>query len=476
MADMTDTARRPDDTESPRLRELATLPVFYKLKGRVVLLAGSTEGVAWKAELLAAAGATVRLCAPAPVEALRTLVAEDARIELHERLWTPGDFEGATLAIADAADEDDARAFHAAARVAGVPVNIVDKPAFCDFQFGSIVERSPLVVAISTDGGAPVFGQALRGQIETLLPDGFRHWAAAAKAWRPMVVALALPFRARRLFWEAFTRRALAEPQRAPSEADRDALVAEISGKGDAAKAGSVALVGAGPGDPDLLTLKAVRALQSADVVLYDDLVSPQILAFARREARKITVGKRGYKPSCTQEEITSLLVELATQGARVVRLKGGDPMIFGRANEEIAGLRAAGLPFEVIPGVTTAAAAAASLTRSLTERDVARRLQFVTAHAKDGKLPTDLDWRALADPRATSVVYMGVRTLPELSARLIAEGLPVTTPAVMVENVSRVDERRLVGTIASLPGLVADNRPHGPAIILIGEALRAAE
>ena len=474
MAGMTDAPRRPDETETPRLRTLATLPVFYKLAGRTVLLAGSSEGVTWKAELLAATGARVRLCAPAPTEGLRTLAAELGGVELHERAWTAGDFNGVALAVADAADEADARAFREAAQAAGVPVNIVDQPAFCDFQFGSIVERSPLVVAISTDGGAPVFGQALRGRIEALLPDGFRHWAEAAKEWRPKVAAMSLPFRARRAFWEAFTRLALAEPQRAPTDADRDALIAEMNGAGAAtAKTGSVALVGAGPGDPELLTLKAVRALQSADVVLYDDLVSPQILAFARREARKITVGKRGYKPSCTQEEITGLLVELARQGLRVVRLKGGDPMIFGRANEELSGLRAAGLPVEVVPGVTTAAAAAASLTRSLTERDIARRLQFVTAHAKDGKLPTDLDWRALADPRATSVVYMGVRTLPELAARLVAEGLPATTPAVMIENVSRADERRLVGTIESLPAQVAADRPHGPAIILIGEALR---
>jgi uroporphyrin-III C-methyltransferase/precorrin-2 dehydrogenase/sirohydrochlorin ferrochelatase len=218
--------------------------------------------------------------------------------------------------------------------------------------------------------------------------------------------------------------------------------------------------------------VKAVRALQSADVVLYDDLVSPRTVNAARREATRIAVGKRGYKPSCTQEDITTLIVTLAREGKRVVRLKGGDPMIFGRAGEEIAGVLAAGLPLEIIPGVTAAAGAAASLGLSLTERETARRVQFITAHARNGRLPDDLAWAALTDPRATTVVYMGVKTLPLLVERLLAEGLDPQTPAIVVERATWPDERRIAGRVVDLPDRVAQAKPAGPCLVLIGAAL----
>ena len=451
---------------------LATLPVFLKLQGRRVVMAGGSEAVAWKAELFAAAGAWVEVFDPAPCEALAALAGRNDAISLRLQALTQRDLPGAAALIADAQDEAEAAALHAMARAAGLPVNIIDKPAWCDFQFGAIVERSPLVVAISTDGGAPVFGQMLRARIETLLPQGFRAWAQAARDWRPRVAALNLDFRARRRVWELFARRAFTHPDRAPGEADLEALLAEAAAAGaPEARRGSVALVGAGPGDPELLTLKAVRALQSADVVLYDDLVLPGSVDLARREAERLNVGKRGYKPSCTQEDITALLVRLAREGKRVVRLKGGDPLIFGRAGEEIAALKAAGVDVEVIPGVT-AAAAAASLQTSLTERAVARRLQFITAHARDGKLPDDLDWRALADDGATTAVYMGLKTLPPLVARLLAEGLAPDTPAVIVERASWESERRVAATLATLPDAAASAGLVGPCLVLIGRAL----
>jgi uroporphyrin-III C-methyltransferase/precorrin-2 dehydrogenase/sirohydrochlorin ferrochelatase len=261
-----------------------------------------------------------------------------------------------------------------------------------------------------------------------------------------------------------------------PREADLAELLAAIDADATGAPArGSVVLVGAGPGDPDLLTVKAVRALQSADVVLYDDLVSPRTVNAARREATRIAVGKRGYKPSCTQEDITALIVSHAAQGKRVVRLKGGDPMIFGRAGEEISGVLAAGLPIEIIPGVTAAAGAAASLGLSLTERETARRVQFITAHARNGRLPDDLAWAALTDPRATTVVYMGVKTLPLLVERLLAAGLDPATPAIVVERATWPDERRITGAIADLPEKVLQARPSGPCLVLIGAALAGA-
>ena len=466
------TQRQPDPAPPARLSGLATLPVFFRLSGRKIVLVGGSEGAAWKAELLAATGAQVQVFCTEPSEKMRATIADLSNIEWIARVWAPADLQEAALAIGDVADDTEAQAFRDAARANGVPVNVVDRPAFCDFQFGSIVERSPVVIGISTDGAAPVFGQEIRARIEAILPQGLRLWAQAAKQWRPAVLAKKFDFRTRRAFWERFTALAFAKADEQPRPQDLDHLLQEIaSGQADLPR-GSVVLVGAGPGDPDLLTIKAVRALQSADVVLYDDLVSPRTVNAARREATRIAVGKRGYKPSCTQEDITAMLVSLAREGKRVVRLKGGDPMIFGRAGEEIAGVVAAGLPIEIIPGVTSASGAAASLGLSLTERDVARRLQFITAHGRNGQLPDDLALSALTDPRATTVVYMGVKTLPLLVERLLKEGLDPATPAIAVERATWPDERRMAAPLAQLPNQLAQAQISGPCLILIGAAL----
>jgi uroporphyrin-III C-methyltransferase/precorrin-2 dehydrogenase/sirohydrochlorin ferrochelatase len=310
-----------------------------------------------------------------------------------------------------------------------------------------------------------VFGQAIRAKIEALIPKGFARWAAAARAWRPRVQALALPFRSRRTFWERFTERAVATPNAAPSDADLDALLAPTNAR----EAGSVVLVGAGPGDPELLTLRAVRALQSADVILFDDLVSADILDFARREAKKMLVGKTGHAPSCRQDDINALMVSLAKAGRRVVRLKGGDPMIFGRADEEIAACRTAGIAVEVVPGITTAQGAASRLLVSLTRRGEARRVQYITGHGRDGKLPADIDWASLADPAMTTVVYMPTKTLPELAANAVKAGLDPATPAVAVEQATRPDERVIAATIADLPARLAAAATSGPVVVMIG-------
>jgi uroporphyrin-III C-methyltransferase/precorrin-2 dehydrogenase/sirohydrochlorin ferrochelatase len=468
-----DEARRgPESLGASRIGELATLPVFFVLEDRRVILTGSSAGALWKAELLQAAGARVDLFGDYRAEDLAEFALGE-HVRHQHRNWIDADFKGATLAVGEFESDAAAVSFRAAAHRAGVPVNIVDRPALCDFQFGSIVNRSPLVVGISTAGAAPVFGQAVRAQIETLLPTGFARWAEAARAWRPAIQELELDFRARRSFWEAFTREAFTRPGAIPSESIRAELldgIAEPSG-GDKAL-GTVLLVGAGPGDPELLTLKAVRALQSADVVLFDDLVSPAIVETARREAARITVGKRGQKPSCGQDEISALLVKLAREGKKVVRLKGGDPTIFGRANEEIAALRAAGIPFEIIPGVTAASGAAAAAGVSLTERDLARRVQFITAHSKEGRLPDDLDWHALVDPRATTAVYMGVKTLPLLIERLLVNGIARDTPALFIESATREDERIIAAPLSDLSAKVAAALPSGPSLVLIGAAV----
>lgn len=472
------TQRRPQTTSTRRIEALATLPLFHKLGGRKVVLAGDSEGALWKAELLAATGAALHVFAGGGAELFGSLAKQDSAglITVHPRGWQPDDLQDAALAIGDIEDEDEIRAFVAAARQAGAPVNVVDKPDFCDFSFGTLVNRSPLIVAISTDGAAPVFGQALRARIETLLPAGLKAWAQAAKDWRPAVQARELPFALRRAFWELFTAKAMREPERAPGEDDRAALFAALDRlEGTQDGAGRVSLVGAGPGDPELLTLKAIRALQSADIILYDDLVSPGVLELARREAKRMMVGKTGYGPSVKQSEINALIVSLASQGKHVVRLKGGDPGIFGRAGEEIAACEAAGLPVTIVPGISAAQGAAASLGLSLTHRDHARRLQFVTGHARSGDLPEDLDWKAMADPHATTVIYMARATLSGFRDRALAAGLDPATPAIAVQSATLPDETRVAATIATLPERLRELPRGGPVLVMVGHALGAA-
>jgi uroporphyrin-III C-methyltransferase / precorrin-2 dehydrogenase / sirohydrochlorin ferrochelatase len=460
-------SRPPSEIRSTRMAALSRLPAFFALEGKRAIVAGGTQAAVWKAELLSAAGARVDVFAPAATPDMWALAAAPpvGAVRLHERKWTPADFTAAAIAVADCADDKEAAAFAAAARAAGVPVNVVDRPAFCDFAFGAIVNRSPLVIGISTDGAAPVFGQAIRAKIEALIPKGFARWADAARTWRPRVQTLALPFRGRRNFWEKFADRAVAAPDKSPTEADLDALLVPVH----APQEGSVVLVGAGPGDPELLTLRAVRALQSADVILFDNLVSAEVLDFARREAKKMLVGKTGYAPSCRQDDINALMVSLAKAGRRVVRLKGGDPMIFGRADEEIAACRKAGIAVEVVPGVTAAQGAASRLLVSLTRRLEARRVQYITGHDRGGRLPDDIDWASLADPTVTTVVYMPTKTLPDLVAKALAAGLDPATPAVAVARATRADERVIGASIAKLPERLAAETPSGPIVVMIG-------
>jgi uroporphyrin-III C-methyltransferase/precorrin-2 dehydrogenase/sirohydrochlorin ferrochelatase len=459
--------RAPADIPTTRIGPLSRLPAFFALEGKRAVVAGGSQAAAWKAELLSAAGAAVEVFAQRPDDAMSVLAAAPPRgpIALRQRGWTADDLAGAAIAVADCDDDEAAARFAAAARAAGVPVNVIDRPAFCDFSFGAIVNRSPLVIGISTDGAAPVFGQAIRAKIEALIPKGFSRWAQAARDWRPRVQALALPFRGRRSFWERFTARAIAAPDRAPTEADLEALLRPTA----AAERGSVVLVGAGPGNPELLTLRAVRALQSADVILFDDLVSTDILDFARREAKKMLVGKTGHRSSCRQDDINALMISLAQAGRRVVRLKGGDPMIFGRADEEIAACRAAAIPVEVVPGITTAQGAASRLLVSLTRRGEARRVQYITGHGRDGHLPADIDWTSVADPAVTTVVYMPVKTLPQLVAAAVQAGLDPATPAVAVERATRADERVIAAPIGDLAERLAALAPSGPVVVMIG-------
>ena len=432
--------RTPEATPA-RIAPLPNLPLFHKLEGRKVIVVGASEGAEWKAELLAAAGADV----------------------VRPQSWTAEDLSGVALAVADLPDEE-ATAFAAAACALGVPVNLIDQPQLCDVQFGTIVNRNPVVLAISTDGAAPMLGQSIRARIESVLPLGLSAWAGAAKSWRPRLKAHLPNFAARRAFWRRFTDAAWAHVERAPQQSDFETLLTAT-----APAEGKVTLVGAGPGDPELLTLKAVRALQAATVILYDDLVGPEVLELARREAKRIAVGKKGHGPSCKQSEINARIVELARAGETVVRLKGGDPTIFGRATEEIAACRAAGVPVSIVPGISAAQGAAASLGISLTERKRARRVQFVTGHGADGRLPNDIDWGAVADRKATTILYMPRKTLGEFVRRALAKGLYPATPAIAIASATLPEEARAAGTIADIDERTGALPAGTPVTIVIG-------
>jgi uroporphyrin-III C-methyltransferase/precorrin-2 dehydrogenase/sirohydrochlorin ferrochelatase len=434
--------RKPQETPA-RIAPLANLPLFHKLAGRKAVVIGTSGGAEWKAELLEAAGAEV--------------------VRLRGG-WSAEDLVGAAIAVADLSERDEALRFVDAAHAASAVVNIIDQTDLCDVQFGTVVNRSPVVIGISTDGAAPMLGQSIRARIESVLPLGLSRWAEAAKSWRVRLKKCVVDFSARRDFWERFVATVWNAPDQAPDETDFDALI-------DSAPRtkGRVTLVGAGPGDPELLTLKAVRALQSATVILYDHLVGPDVLELARREAKRIAVGKSGKGPSCKQSEINERIVELALAGENVVRLKGGDPLIFGRATEEIVACKAAGIEVSLVPGISAAQGAAASLLLSLTERKQSRRVQFVTGHGADGRLPRDIDWSTVADPKATTVLYMGRRTLADFVRKALAAGLDSQTPAIAVASATLPGQRHIGGRIADIAERAAELPEGAPAIVIIG-------
>jgi uroporphyrin-III C-methyltransferase/precorrin-2 dehydrogenase/sirohydrochlorin ferrochelatase len=466
--------RKPTERAPERLGALAKLPIFLELDGKRVVVAGGEEAAVWKVELLAAAGAAVDVFAEQPCTELVDLAAtyENGRVRIVRRAWASSDLKNAAVAVG-AFGGDEAARFAAAARALSVPVNVIDQPIHCDFQFGAIVNRSPVVIGISTGGAAPILGQAIRRRIEALLPLTMASWTAAALSFRGRLSGILRSRAKRRRFWEAFVDRVFAARGEGTLRA-LEALAGEVSAQ--TVRKGEVILVGAGPGDPELLTLKAVRALQAADVIVYDRLVTPGVLELGRREAKRIEVGKRGHVAACRQEDINGLVIGLARAGKRVVRLKGGDPTVFGRAGEEIEAYQAAGIPIHVVPGVTAGFAAAAALNVSLTHRDHAQRVQFVTGHDRNGDLPSDLDLDALADSRATTCVYMAGRTIAQLAKRLIAHGLPHDTPAALVHNVSRADEKIERTNLGDLASRESNAGRNAPVVVLIGRSIGEPE
>lgn len=464
--------RQQSDFAPPRIGALSVLPVFLDLADRRAAVAGASAAAAWKAELLCAAGARVEVFAPprSVGEEMAALAAREPALTLIARGWEEADLAGAAVAVADAATADEAAAFARAARLAGAVCNVIDRPQHCQFQLGTIVNRSPVVVGISTSGAAPILAQAIRRRIEALLPPSLAEWASLARRWRGAVAAGLPAGPARRAFWERFVDHAFGP---APDAETAAGLVATV---GEAERGGSVTFVGAGPGDAELLTLKAVRALQAADAILFDDLVSGEVLELARREAKRIPVGKRAGRPGCTQSEINDTMIALAKAGRRVVRLKSGDPMVFGRAGEEIAALEAEGIGYDVVPGITAGLAMAASLGISLTHRDCAKSVRFVTGHSRRGGLPEDVDWAAIADPSATTIFYMGGRTAGAISAALIARGLPADTPVAVAADIGRPGGTTRLTDLAGLAACVAALGSGRAVLIGVGSVFRQRE
>jgi len=428
------------------------LPVFLNVRGAPCLVVGTGRVASRKAALLRRAGAHV------------TMTTEFREEELDRY----------ALAIAATSDQEVNRAVAAAAKARHVPVNVVDQPALCSFILPSIVERAPLVVAVSSGGASPVLARLLRARLESMIPAAYGRLAALAAEFRDRVKAR-FEGPERRRFWERALQGPIAELVLAGRDAEaRKALAAAIDDTRLAFGGGEVALVGAGPGDPDLLTFRALRLMQQADVVVYDRLVSQPILDLVRLEAERIYAGKERAKHTLPQEDINALLARLAKEGKRVVRLKGGDPFIFGRGGEEIDTLAAEGIPFQVVPGITAAAGCASYAGIPLTHRDYAQSVVFVTGHLQDGSL--ELNWRALAQPRQTIVFYMGLLALDQLCGRLVEHGLPAGTPAALVQAGTTPQQRVLTGTLETLPGIVRSSEVKAPTLIIIGEVVRLRE
>lgn len=449
------------------------LPVLLDVRARDCLVVGGGEVAARKVDLLRRAGGQVTVIAP---ELCAELEAKVAAGEIAHRAsaFVAGDIAGFGLAVA----ATDAAAVNAevaaAARAANVPVNVVDDPARCTFIFPSIVDRSPLLVAVSTGGAAPVLARSLRARLETLIPAGYGRFADFLRRVRPDVKA-GLAAGARRRFYEDLLDGPIPELVLTGREDDaietlRRELQAASAGAAEGAARGQVSLIGAGPGDPDLLTFRALRLMQRADVVLYDRLVAPRILDLVRRDATRIYVGKKRDYHTVRQDEINDLLVALAREGKHVVRLKGGDPFVFGRGGEEIATLAAQGIAFQVVPGITAANGCAAYAGIPLTHRDHAHAVLFVTGHLRDGGI--DLDWEALVRPAQTVVIYMGLTGLDLICRELIRHGMRADMPVALIEQGTTARQRVLIGTLESLPALVARSEVHAPTLLIVGEVV----
>ena len=452
-------------------RLLADFPAFFRVSDEVVLVVGGGEEALNKARLVAQTSARIRIVAEEPEHHLADFIAAHD-VEHVAAPFASEQLEGAKLVFVATGDEAQDRAVAALARAQKVPVNVVDRPALCDFLTPAIVNRAPIAIAIGTEGSAPVLAQMVRARIDAAFSPRLGELAHFAESWRPLVERVLPKGLARRSFWRGFFSGSVS---RAIEDGDREGAYRAANDVPerplDASGEGWV--VGGGAGGEGLLSLRAHRALMEADVIVHDALVPEGVITMGRRDAERLSVGKRKGCHSKSQEEINRLLVTLGREGKRVVRLKSGDPLVFGRAGEEIAALRAAGIGFEIVPGITSAFAAAADMELPLTLRGVASSLVFTTGHDMTGDvLP---GWAKLAVSGATIAVYMGSTVAASVAARLIAAGLHEDTAVAVVENASRQDKRLFHGTLKDLPDLESRKELSGPVMVIIGDAVAGA-
>lgn len=448
------------------------LPIFLDIKHRPCLVVGGGEVAARKTALLLRAGADVTVCAPSLVPALAEM-ATDGRVRHEVRNFGEELLEGRVLAIAATDDAAVNRRVSEAAKARRIPVNVVDHPELCSFIVPSIIDRSPVVAAVSTGGASPVLARLIRTRLESLIPASYGRLALLMAQFRERVKARFAQMNRRRGFWEEVLQGPIAEMVFAGRETDAAAALQRKldEPEGAGSRIGEVYLVGGGPGDPDLLTFRALRLMQQADVVVYDRLVSAEVLDLVRRDAQRIYVGKERDNHAVPQEDINHLLVRLAREGRRVVRLKGGDPFIFGRGGEEIDTLAAEGIPFQIVPGITAAAGCASYSGIPLTHRDYAQSVVFVTGHLKDGSV--NLNWEALAHPDQTVVFYMGLHGVRIICAELVRHGLAPETAAALVQQGTTRHQRVLTGTLATLPEIVETSNVKAPTLIIVGDVVR---
>ncbi|OIQ95340.1 siroheme synthase [mine drainage metagenome] len=453
---------------------MQALPIFINITGRLCVVVGGGDVASRKVVTLLKANAAVTVVSPELCLELQALV--DAKtIQYTPTTYTAGQLQGACLVIAATDDTAVNEAVSRDAKLQNIPVNVVDCPALCTFTMASIVERSPVVIAISSEGKAPVLARHIRSRIETMLPAGYGRIATIAGEFRNKVKAKFKTSQERRIFWEDVLQGPIVERiLSGQEEAARQALNAVLAETSDVTHHGEVYLVGAGPGDPDLLTFRALRFMQQCDVCVYDKLVSAEVMELVRRDAELIYVGKARDQHTLPQEEINVLLANLAKQGKRVLRLKGGDPFIFGRGGEEIETLMEHGVPFQVVPGITAANGVSSYAGIPLTHRDYSQACLFITGHLKNGVL--DLDWAAMSRPRQTVVIYMGLVGMAEICKQLLVHGVSPDMPAAVVQQGTTQHQRVVVATVSDLADKVSAANIKAPCLTIIGEVVRLRE
>ena len=447
------------------------LPIFVQIKQRPCLVVGGGSIAARKVALLRKAEGDVTVVSPELCAELSELAAA-GKIQHKAKTFSAEDMSDCVLVIAATDQRDVNQQVSALAQEKKLPVNVVDNPDLCSFIMPSMVDRSPVQIAISTGGNAPVLARLIRTRLEGMIPAAYGRLGALAESFRGKVKAAFPDVETRRSFWESVLEGRIAELIFTGHEDEARVLmekaIAEKSANPELP--GEVYLVGAGPGDPDLLTFRALRLMQQADVVVYDRLVSPAIMEMVRRDAEIVYVGKERDKHTMQQENINQLLVRLAKEGKRVLRLKGGDPFIFGRGGEEIELLAQEGVAFQIVPGITAASGCSSYAGIPLTHRDYAQSCVFVTGHLKDGSV--DLNWKALAHPNQTVVFYMGLHGAPTLCKEMVAHGLPGSTPVALVEQGTTPQQRVYTATLDTLLDTIKSKDIKPPTLIIVGEVV----